>query len=241
MSTIVLTDATTWVAGYDMTTDLNQISLHAEVEDKDNTTFGSGGWRTRQGGLRDVTADLSGLWQAGAGTIDPEAFTNLGTADRVMTMSPDGAAGSVAYFFQGGTFSYDLLGQVGDLAPFSLATKATNAVGLIRGQVAAAKGVVSGTGVVGSVVNLGAVGSTQYLYSVVHVFTAGTTVTLKIQSDNASNFPSAADVVTLAAITTTGGTWVTRTAGPLTDTHFRFNATACTGSFTLAAAIGVGS
>lgn len=241
MSTLVLTDSTVWAGGYDMTTDLNQIALRAEVEDKDTTTFGRGDWRTRQGGLRDVSADLSGLWQAGAGAIDAEAFTRLGVKDRVMTVTPDGEAGSVAYMFQAGTFSYEAFDQVGELAPFNLAAKGTNKAGLVRGRVAAAKGTVSATGAIGTAVNLGAVVSGQYLYAAVHVFTAGTTVTLKIQSDNAANFPSPTDVATLSAITTAGATWVTRVAGPITDTHFRLNATAVTGSFVLAAAIGIGS
>ncbi|MFI7042586.1 hypothetical protein ACIBI0_38415 [Microbispora rosea] len=242
MSTIVLTDVTTWVAGYDMTTDLNSVSLKAEVEDKDATTFGAGGWRKRQGGLRDVTADLSGLWQADTVSVDSDAFTNLGVADRVMTVSLDGTAGSPAFMFQAGSFSYEIFDQVGELAPFSLNARGTNKAGLIRGQVSKPKGTQSATGAVGSAVNLGAVASGQYLYAAVHVFTAGTTVTLQLQSDDASGFssPSSAGSA-MSAITTAGGTWMTRVAGPITDTWFRFNATAITGSFTMAAAIGIGS
>lgn len=241
MSTLVLTDVTTWVAGYDMTTDLNSVSLKGEVEDKDNTTFGNGGWRTRQGGLRDVTADLAGLWQADTVSVDSEAFTNLGVVDRVVTVSPDGLAGSPAFFFQAGSFSYEIFDQVGELAPFSLNARGTNKAGLVRGQVALPKGTQSATGVVGSAVNLGAVASGQYLYAAVHVFTAGTTVTLQLQSDDASGFASPTTAATLSAITTAGGTWMTRVAGPITDTWFRLNATAITGSFILAAAIGIGS
>jgi hypothetical protein len=242
MATMVLTDVTTWVSGYDMTTDLNKMSIRAEVDDKDATTFGSGGWRKHQGGLKDVSAEYGGLWQAGTGLVDEHAFTNLGVSDRVMTVSTDGLAGSPAFFFQGATFSYEALDAVGELAPFNLSAKATNSAGLVSGQVAKAKGTQAATGVVGSAVNLGAVAAGQYVYAAVHVFTAGTTVTLKLESDTASSFASAADVGSpLSAITTAGGTWVTRVAGPITDTWFRFNATTCTGTFTLAAAIGIGS
>jgi hypothetical protein len=242
MATLVLTDVTTWVNGYDMTTDLNKMTLRAEVDDKDATTFGSGGWRKHQGGLKDVSAEYGGLYQAGDDLIDDQAFSNLGVSDQIMTVSPDGLAGSPAFFFRGATFSYEALDAVGELAPFNLSAKATNQEGLVRGQVAKAKGTHSATGVVGSAVNLGAVPSGQFLYAAVHVFTAGTTITLKIESDTTSGFASAADVGSpLSAITTEGGTWVTRVAGPITDTWFRVNATACTGSFTMAAVIGIGS
>ncbi len=241
MSTIVLTDCTIWAGGYDATTDLNQISLKADVEDKDNTTFGQGGWKTRQGGLKDVSADHSGFWQAGTTAIDADAFTNLGVADRVMTVTPTGVAADVAYFFQAGTFGYELLGQVGEVAPFSLTAKGTNKAGLIRGRLAVAKSAVAATGAAGVGLQLGAVGATQYLYAVVHVFTAGTTITLKVESDDNAGFSSPTARITLAPITTTGGTWAVRLAGPITDDYYRFNATAITGSFTLGAAIGIGA
>jgi hypothetical protein len=241
VSTLVLTDVTTWVGSYDMTTDLNQVALQASVEEKDSTTFGSGGWRTRKGGLRDVTANLSGLWSGGDDGVDAEAFAHLGESDRVMTISPDGAAGSPAYFFQGGTFSYEAFDAVGELAPFSLSARATNAAGLIRGRVAAPKGAVAAPGAVGSPVTLGAVPADRFVYCAIHVFEAGTTLTLKLQSDDAASFASPTDLATLPALTAAGGTWVARIPGPLTDSVFRLTATAVTGSFTLAASIGSGA
>ncbi|SET43461.1 hypothetical protein [Nonomuraea wenchangensis] len=237
-----MTDCTAYVGGYDFTTDVNKMSLKAEVEDKENTTFGNGGWKSRVGGLRDITLDMDGYWQsATADAVDPVAFNNLGQANRVVTVSQTGQAGSTAYFFEGGSFNYELFGSVGDVTPFTIGHKGTSKSGLVRGKLAKAKGLVSATGVAGSPVELGAVADGQYLYAVVHVFSPGTTVTLKIESDAASSFASATDVAALPAIITAGGTWVTRIAGPITDTYFRFNATAITGSFTLAAAIGIGS
>lgn len=242
MSAFVMTDCTVYAGGYDFTGDTNKISLKADVDDKETTVYGQRS-KTRVGGLKDVMFEHSGFWQSAAssGAVDPEAFSNLGVADRVVTVSPTGAVGETAYFFQGGIFNYELFGQIGDVTPFSLSTKGTNKQGLVRGQFAKAKGLASATGATGSAVQLGAVGATQYLYAVVHVFSAGTTITLKIQSDDSSGFSSATDVATLSAITAAGGTWVTRVAGPITDDWFRFNVTAITGTFTLAAAIGIGS
>lgn len=243
MSTLALVDATTWIHGYDMTTDLNSVSLAAEVEDQENTTFGSGGFRSRVGGLRSVSADLSGYWQSALGpAIDSEAWSNLAQRDRVVTMAHDDAEGVPAYFFQAGEFSYEAFGAIGDVTPFSVNMLGTNGYGLIRGQVAKAKATVNATGATGSVVNLGQVGADQFLYATLHVFgTPGTTITVQVQSDDAVGFPSSTNRITLGPITTAGGTWATRLAGPITDTHYRFNISAITGSFSIAGAIGIGS
>lgn len=243
MSTFVLTDVTTWVAGYDFTTDLNEMSLSVEVDEQENTTFGGGGYRSRLGGLRSVEAELGGYWQSAmTNAVDPQAFNNLGTIDRVVTVSPTGAVGSAAYMAQMGKFSYELGGGVGEVMPFSLNMVGTNGVGLVRGQIAAAKQSVNATGALGSAVNLGAGSAGKYLYAVLHVFSAGTTISVKVESDTASNFLGAADVTdaTISSVTTAGGTWMARVdASSITDTWFRLNVSAVTGTFSVAGAIAV--
>lgn len=243
MATFSLTDATTWIAGYDFTTNLNEMSLNVSVDDLDSTTFGGGGYRSRKGGLKSVESNLAGFWEsADTEAPDPQIFTNLGTADRVVTISHDDAETSVAYMFQAGKFSYDMFGEIGSLTPFNVAMMGTNSVGVIRGQIAKAKGTVSATGAIGSGVNLGNVGASQYLYATFHVFgTPGTTITAVVESDDNGAFSSATTRITFGPITTAGGTWGTRVAGALAETHYRFRVTAITGTFTVAGAIGIGS
>lgn len=242
MATLALTDATCWVAGYDFTTDLNQITLGATVDEQDNTTFGSGGYRSRIGGLKDVSAQVAGFWQSATSPApDPQAFPDLGVVDRVSTFAPTSTEGSVAYTAQLGKFTYDMFGAVGDVTPFSLNMSGTNAAGLVRGQVAAAKQTKSATGVLGSVQTLGAVGSTQFLYAALHVFSAGTTMTVQVQSAPTAGFASPTTRGTFSAATTTGGLWLTRVAGPITDTFWRLNVSAITGTFSVAGVIAIGS
>lgn len=241
MGSFALVDATTFVHGYDFTTDLNEIALNISAQELDVTTFGGGGYRARIAGLRDVEASLKGFWQSATSAApDPQAFPDLGVADRVVTMSPTGVAGSTAYLFQAGKFTYELFGAIGEATPFTLGCKGTNAVGAVRGQVAAAKGNVSATGVLGSVVNLGAPSATQFVYVAFHVFSAGTTITVQLQSDTAAGFSSATTQATIGPITAVGGTWMTRLAGPFSgETHWRLNVSAITGTFQVAAAIAV--
>lgn len=236
MAPIVLTDCTAWVDGLAVTTYTNEMTLKVDIDDQEVTTFGSGGWKSRVGGLRDVDFDLKGFWES---TPDADTWANLGAADRALTVTPDGVAGSLAYMSRVGEFSYEHGGDVGDVDPFSLKAMGTNAYGVVRGQLAAAKQNVSATGVVGSALQLGAASSTQFIYVALHVFTAGTTITVKLQSDDNAGFSSSTDVATIGPITTTGGTWMTRVAGPKTDTYWRLNVSAITGTFNIAGAIGI--
>lgn len=241
MSSFALTGATCYVAGYDFSGDSNQMALNLEMDELDNTTFGSGGYRSRTGGVRSIEASLSGFWQSDTtDAVDPQVFSNLGTMDEVVTISPTGTAGEAAYFFQGGKFSYSMGGDLGEVMPYDLSMMGSNGVGAVRGLIGKAKGDVSATGALGSGLNLGAVDASQYLYAAFHVFSAGTTITVKIESDDNSNFTSATDRITFSAITTAGGTWATRLAGAITDTYYRFNVTAITGTFNVAGSIGIG-
>lgn len=242
MASLSLTDATTWIGGYDFTSNLNEISLNTSIDDLDSTTFGGGGYRARKGGLRTVEANMAGFWESATlDAPDPQVFTNIGTADRVVTMAYDDAETSTAYLFQAGKFSYDMFGEVGALTPFNVSMMGTNPVGLIRGQVSKAKANVSATGVTGTGVNLGNVSASQYLYATFHVFSAGTTITVTVQSDDNAGFTTPTTRITFGPITTAGGTWGVRLAGALAETHYRFNVTAITGTFSVAGAIGIGS
>lgn len=237
MATFVLTDVTTFVHDVNITTYTNKANLTVQVDGQDSTTFGGGGYRSRTPGLRNVDFGLEGFFES---TPDAAIFGSLGTADRAVTVSPTATVTSTAYIFQAGQFEYEAFGSVGEMTPFKVSMNGTNSVGLVRGQVAAAKGNVSATGAFGSAVQVGPGGSGKYLYATFHVFTAGTTITVIIQSDNASNFPSATTVATIGPLTTTGGTFMTRVdASAITDDWFRFNASAITGTFNVAGAIGV--
>lgn len=242
MSTIALLNAFSYVDAHDFTGDTNQISLNMEAAALDKTTFRSSGWTELVGGLKTSTFDQSGYWQAGTDQVDPDAFTNLATRNRVHTMGPVETEQNTAYMWQAGHFSYQLLGTLGELAPFTLQSQGTDGVGVLRGQLAKELGNVSATGATGSAVNLGAGSAGDFLYMAFHVFSAGTTISAKIQSDNAEAFSSPADVVgaTVGPITTTGGTWMTRVdASAISDTWFRLNVTAITGTFSIAAAMAI--
>lgn len=236
-----MTDVTTWAHGYDFTTDLNQISLKASVDDLDKTTFGTGGYKGRGGGLRDVTLALNGFWGSGASASpDSDGFGDLGVMNRAVTMTPTGVQGSVAYLSQLGKFTYEAFGSIGDMTPFSLECSGSTKFGLVRGLVAAPKQTISAAGVLGAGVVLPAASSTQFVYATLHAFTAGTTISVQVQSASDAAFTTPHAVGSPMVVTATGGIWMTRVAGPSTDTYYRFNVAATpTGTFSLAGAIAV--
>lgn len=245
MSSFVLTDAAVFVHGYDFTTDSNNLSLKLAIDDLETTTFQGGGYRTRIAGLRDIDGELQGYWSSDVttaitGAPDKESFPDLGVVDRVITVSPTETEAQVAYICQAGKFSYELGGNIGDVMPFTLSMRGTNGAGLVRGQLAKARGDVSAIGVLGSPVNLGAPVTGQYVYVAFHVFTAGTTITVQVQSDTASNFPSPTTQATIGPLTTAGGVWMTRVAGPFVgEIWWRLNVSAITGTFNVAGTIAV--
>jgi hypothetical protein len=244
VGTYAALDHTTWVSGYDLTGDTNGTSLDIEYDELDTTVFGNNA-RQRIAGLEQVESTVKGPWQSAAsGAIDPTVFTGLGSTVEVVTQTPTGTEGDVAWLWQAKKFSYTIGGQIGEVFPYEmkmLSTKGsgTTSVGAVRGRLLVAPAEISGTGVAGSVVEAGAVASGEYLYCAVHCFTIGTSFTLQIQSDTASNFPSATTQMTTSSITATGGTWVTRVAGPITDTFWRVNVSAVSGTSEIAVAIGI--
>jgi hypothetical protein len=243
VSTFVLTDCTTWVAGHDFTGDSNSLTVSLEADEQDSTTFGGGGYRSRKGGLKTLSADLECFYSAGSGEIDPEVFSTLGTANEVATFSPSGAVQAPCYMAQVGKFSTQMLGSIGEMAGQSLSMMGTDGlVGAVRGQICKTKADVSSTGATGSAVNLGAGAAGKYLYLAFHVFSAGTTISVKVESDTLEAFGSASDVAsaTITGVTAAGGTWMTRVdASAITDSWFRLNVTAVTGTFSIGAAMAI--
>lgn len=242
MTTYAALDHTCWAGGYDLTGDSNKLVHAIELDDKDATVFGNRA-RQRRAGLEAVSSSVEGYWQAGSGTVDEAAIAGL-TSLQVVTHTPAGALGDVAYFFQARTLRYEVFDAVGEVVPFSLQAQGargngTLSVGSVRGRLLAIKQSVNATGAVGAGYQMGAVAADEYLYGALHVFTAGTTITAVLESDDNSGFSSATTRATLGPLTTTGGTWATRVAGAITDTYWRYRVTAITGTFVVAGVAGI--
>ena len=241
MAVQALTDAFIYGAGYDFTGDTNDVKLAMDAATLDRTTFGSGSWREVAGGAKSHVLDVAGFWQAGTASVDVESFNDLGTTNRVFTIGAADTENTLAYMFRSAKMRYQALdGGYGELAKFALGASGTDGQGVIRGKLAKAKANVSGTGATGTGLQLGAVAADEFLYATFHVFSAGTTITVVVESDDNAGFSSATTRITFGPITTAGGTWGTRVAGAITDDYYRLRITAITGTFSIAGAIGIG-
>lgn len=245
MGTQALVNAACYLAGHDFTADSNELMLTAEGEMKEKTNFRNvitnGPWKEYLLGLKTATLNMRGYWQsASSDAVDPEIFTNLGTADRVLTVAAQETEGFPAAMLRSMPANYQMFaGGIGEVAAFSL-TGATSTGPLVRGTLLKKYGSVSATGATGTGVQLGAVGASQFLYATFHVLgTPGTTITAVVESDDNSGFTSATTRITFGPLTTAGGTWATPVAGSITDTWWRVRITAITGTFTIACAVGI--
>lgn len=244
MSLLVLTDAAIYAGYADLTGNHNKVDVGAEAEEKDSTSFASGGWKEVLGGIKSWMVQSDGGWESDTGLLDPSWWADLGES-MALTVCPDNgaSAGDVAYFGEPVRSSYaPATGGVGEVAAWS--GKSSGKGPLISGQVAKAKTAVASTGQ-GSALNLGAVGAAQRLWVAAHVFSvSGTTPTLDlvVQTDDNAGFTSATDQITLDQITTAGAVVQSTAIGAITDTYQRVTWTVggTTPSFLLFVAIGIG-
>lgn len=218
----VLQNVKTWLAGYELSGQMNALALRDGVELHDATVFNAAG-RVRKAGLADVDAQLEGYWRGGADEIDEILATRIGVADVPMTIAPNaGSEGDRAFAFRALAGQYVPGGRIGQLFAFSVSAQGSAGVRLVRGTLlhnAARTATANGTAR-----NLGAVLAAQKLYAALHVVAvAGVTPTLDVilQSDNAEGFPSATNRITFAQKAAIGAEWAVPVAGAITDDWWR--------------------
>lgn len=239
MAAYTITDAFAYVGGYDFSGDSNE--LQADVAHNVNTANVMGShWQRNILGVSRVDWRMAGYWNVADGEQDATSWADIGVVDRVVTFGPGTTAeGDPAYMFKAIHTQYAIGGSHGEVAPFSVAAAGSNGHGVVRGRLLKGKGNVSATGATGAEIQLGAVAADEYLYATLHVFSAGTTITIVVESDDNADFTSATTRGTIGPITTAGATWMTRVAGAITDDYWRFRVTAVTGTFSLAGAVGI--
>ncbi len=245
MAKFVLKNVRLFAGGADLTTVNSKVQFTAEAESKDTTAFAATGdvWHQVLSGIKSASISGQGQWEAGdASLVDDMAWSTQGAVVPISVCPATAADGSLAWLSQFNRTQYQLLGQVGEVAPWSLTGQ--GAWPLVRGAVLHGPTARTSSGT-GTSVQLGAVSSSQRLYVALHVFSvSGTTpsLTVAIQSDNATGFPSAATVTTLTAATAIGSQ-ITRVSGPITDDWFRISYTisGTTPSFLFCVTAGVSS
>lgn len=222
MAKFVLTNARLWTGGVDLTSVNNKLELSTERDAVETTSFDSAGWTEVLAGLAETEITGEGQWEAGdASKVDDGLWSQLGGLT-AWTVSPrTGAVADVAYFTNALTGSYQLGGEVGDVAPWT--AKGAGSWPVVRGAVAHPSGTARTATGTGTAQQLGAVSATQQLYAALHVLsvsgTGSPTLTVTVQSDT-TGFGSPTTALTFAAATDRGGQ-ILRVPGAITDDYFR--------------------
>jgi hypothetical protein len=233
MGTQVMRDQKIWFDGYDLTGQLNSVSVQAEADMKDATVFGND-TRINAAGLKIPAIGAAGFWD-GAPT-DAALFGAVGVDGKLVTVANAAAAGSPAYMLNAmvGKYSYD--GQVGELFGFKL--EAASQAALVRGIVAENRTSLAASGV-GTARQLGAIPAGKKLYAGLHILNAGGTtpsLTVTLKSDVTNAFVGAETTRLTFAAATTKGCQYQELAVAVTDTWWKpsFTVSGTTPSFDFA-------
>jgi hypothetical protein len=222
MADFIVKNQRVLIGGYDMSGRISEVALDYGADVPENSALGDDA-RSYLAGLKVASLGVSGYWD---GTdIDPGLFANAGAAAWPASVLASGSTeGSVAYFFQAVQAEYQMLGSIGEVAPFSAAARGADGYGLIRGTVL--NNELRSTSGNGSQFTVGAASSSQRIYGALHVLAVtGTSPTLDviIQSDTAG-FSSPTTRLTFAQKNAIGAEFVSA-AGPVTDTIWRVSHT----------------
>lgn len=243
MSTLVVTDAKIYLAQYDISGDLNQVSIKQTPVLLEDTAFG-GTYHTSKAGLKRAEIHAEGYTQFGSGvtTIDGRLQSKFAVADTPVLVSPDGGdVGEVAYFMKS-TMSTLNRGPVtvGELLKFQFDAVNSGAKGaLVRGTLME-DGKTSRTSASNTATQtLGAVSATQRLFASLHLHTfSGTDVTFTVKSA-VTDFGTITQRAAFTQNTAVGSEFITPVDGAITDTFWRIYWTGTFTSFSAVVAIGI--
>lgn len=222
MAKQVLNNCGIYLSGYELSGYSNTIGLNIAKDLYDATTFGDG-FRTRVPGLLDATFSCAGCWSPEE--VDAVLQDRIGDIDEIVSLAAVNAVGGVSYFFRGVEGQYQMDAPINNVARWSMSGNASSSP-IVRGKILHRATAAAATGN-GAAQQIGAVISTQTIYAALHVFSvAGTTpsLTVKVQSDDASNFPSATDRLTFTAATDLTSEWK-QASGAIADDYWRVNYT----------------
>ena len=223
MAKLVLNSCRIFAGGTDLTGVSNRTTFTGEVEPKETTNFGSGGWKEFIGGLASAAVDGGGQWEAGtAANVDDQAWADMGSVIPYSVFPVDANEGSVGYFMSTLRDNYTFFGALGDVAAWTATGKSSWPAA--RGLSLEAPGTARTVTGSGTAVQLGAVPAGQRLYAALHVLSvAGTgspTLTVRVQSDTVG-FPSPTTQIAFTAATAIGGQIARTAVGAITDDYVR--------------------
>lgn len=232
-----------FVGAVDLTSQTNRLDFEASVEEKECTTFGSGGAREYVGGLE--MASISGggyVDYGGAYDVDRQVYNDR----RLLlphTIGPSNAGSAVAataYVVKSLTTSLKVFTQVGEVLPWEISASGSSRSGRGKFLVSPVSAITSSTN--GTAVEIGAVPSGHSALATLHCLARSGTATLdvELESDEDADFDGSETTRIVFDQVSGVGAQFKSAAGPITDTHWRAAMTVSgSGSLTVVIAVGV--
>lgn len=245
MAASVLTNSQILVGSFDATTFTGSFQDSAQIEMREGTTYGNGGYVIKYPGKASYTNAISGNADYASGGIAANFTPSLLGSQQLVSIQPTGgtAAGDPSIFTRALINNIAAPGGVdGEMAEFAMAFSSDNQK--VYGQVAAPLAARTATAN-GSVLTMTGPTASQKVYAGLHITSvSGTTpsVTVKIQSATLVGFGSPTDRITFTAANAAGWQFA-NLAGAITDGFWRavFTISGTTPSFTCAVVLGVGA
>lgn len=237
MAKVILTNCRILVGSQELTSEANVVNLETKREIHDTTTFGSQGWKNKTPGLPDTEGTVEGFLPTTDWNLDAHLFAQVSVQEIPVSFSEDKDEADDVYFLTAAvTYSPNTGAAVGE--PHKWSAGVAGKGPLTKGLIIKTGAVTTGSGG-GTAFNLGAVTTGKKLYAIVHcIAAAGTSVALKIQSDDAMGMASPVDRITFTTLTAVGSQLATADA-PITDTWYRVYWTVVGGSFTIFVGLGI--
>lgn len=218
-----LRDCAIFVDGFLISAVSNVVRLNQSAEAVDLTCLGNT-TKVHGGGLLSWEASIEGFVEYGAAALEAMLAARLASVKPIGLVPAETgtiAVGDLAYFGSG------LLkaaaapsGAAGEYERFTLPIEG-GAGPLVRGVVARVHGTAGGSAT-SAALNLGAVPAGSRLWAAAFCRSlTGSAVAVAIETDTASNFPSAVTALSLSSLTAAGEAVIGSVAGPITDTYQR--------------------
>jgi hypothetical protein len=239
----VLLSPKLYLAQYDLSGYANQLDSRVAVSVKNPMTFADAGMkRVQAGGDETVTLKGKVFWQTDSAAFKSHDLlrANWKLTGVPVSWSPQtGASGDMVQFFKALHAAYAFGGQIGDLLLADVEAVSDGQTPNVYGTVLEVGSKNAGGNSTARL--LGLVGATQRLYALLHIvsISGGGTLTVKVQSDDAVGFPSAADRITFTGATVAGWQWLELAGAIATDTYWRANWTLSAGTAVFAVHVGI--
>jgi hypothetical protein len=182
---------------------------------------------------------------AAADLTDKVLFDNNGNVAIPITIMPTNtpAVGDPAYLFGAAQSNFSSGATHGELLGYTVSgVGGSSGYPLVRGCVLENATTARTTTNPGTATDaIGAVSATQYLYATLHVVAIPSSNSLDVQIQSSPNGSSGwTNRATFTqVISTITSQYITRVAGPITDTYWRANWIVSSGSYTFAVAAGI--